>query len=110
MIRTKNTIGIFFLLLTMVACNSETPTFDTSSKETKKQSIQMMAATMKPDERMRLQKVLAGIYTIGALASLGGKQSEEEIFSLIDSKLNGKTAVEIFTFANELKRRLKSDK
>jgi len=81
------------------------PTLDTSSDETMKESVQKIMADLSKDDQKRFKETLTGIYMIGALASLGG--DAEDVKEKINAKLNGKTAEEIFQFADELKQEMK---
>ena len=81
------------------------PTFDTSSDETIKESLQEIIADLSKDDQERFKKTLTNIYMFGALADFG--DNAEDTTEKINSILNGKTADEIFQFANELKQKVK---
>ena len=91
------------IILMLSGCGE--PTFDTSSDETIKESLQEIIADLSKDDQERFKKTLTSIYMFGALANFG--DNAEDTKEKINSILNGKTADEIFQFANELKQKVK---
>ena len=91
------------IILMLSGCGE--PTFDTSSDETIKESLQEIIADLSKDDQERFKKTLTNIYMFGALADFG--DNAEDTTEKINSILNGKTADEIFQFANELKQKVK---
>ena len=96
------TVGLAISLL--AACGD--PKLDTSTDETMKSSIQSITAELSPEDQERFKKAITGIYMLGALASMGEDKSTEEIQASINSKLDGKTAAEIFEVADEIRQKM----
>ena len=97
-------LGLMISLLT--ACGE--PKLDTSSEETMKASIKNIMAELSPEEQNKFKKTLTGIYMLGAMAHLGDSASAEEAQAKVNAKLDGKTAKEGFTMAEEIRERMKN--
>lgn len=98
--------GVMITLLT--ACGK--PKLDTSSDEAMKASIQEIMTELSPKDKQNFEKAITGIYVLGAMASLGKNVSVEQAKENINTKLNGKTAEDIFIMANEIREKMNGDK
>ena len=83
------------------------PTLDTSSDEAMKESVQEIMADLSEEDQKRFKKTLTGIYMLAALSSMGDGNSEDAK-AKINAKLDGKTAEEVFQFAEEIKKKMKN--
>jgi adenylate cyclase len=99
-------ILVVLLISLVTACG--TPKLDTSTDETIETSAQNIMSELSIEDQERFKKSLVGIYTIGALSSMGSNKSADEIQSSVNAKLNGKTAEEIFKLAEEISQKMKS--
>ncbi|OOE57263.1 DUF6694 family lipoprotein [Salinivibrio sp. IB282] len=81
------------------------PTLDTSSDETMKESVQKIMTDLSKEDQERFKKTLTGIY-MGTLASLDG--DAEDAKEEVNENLHGKTAEEVFQYADELKQKMEN--
>ena len=99
-------LSITLLVSLLTACGD--PKLDTSTDETMKSSVQNMMSELSPEDKNKFKKTITGIYMIGALSSIRSNKSPEEIKASINSKLNGKTVVEIFEMADKIREKIKN--
>ena len=98
--------SIVVLALLLTACGDE-PKIDGSSKDAMKKSVHKIMEELPDEKKEKFQKTLTGIFMLGALSSMGSNHSEDEIQAKILSKLDGKTADDIFKMGAELKEKMK---
>lgn len=104
MTKTIKFLALGFAISLLAACGE--PKLDTSTDETMKSSVQNIMAELSPEDQEKFKKTITGIYMIGALASMGEGKSTEEIKESINSKLDDKTAIEIFEVADEIRQKM----
>lgn len=92
--------------LTLLLSGCSEPTLDTSSKQALSDSGKEIMATLSEEDQERFKETIAGIYMLGAFASLGNDGNMDEIKARIDEKLHGKTAEEIFQIADEIEQQM----
>ena len=100
----KYTLSITLLMLIallLTACGD--PTLDGSSDEAMKKSVQIILEELPDEKKERFKEILSGIYELGTLAYEGSNQSKDEVQAIINSKLEGKTANDIFYMIDEIK-------
>ncbi|OUR63639.1 hypothetical protein A9Q79_09875 [Methylophaga sp. 42_25_T18] len=93
--------SLILVALLLTACGD--PKIDASSDEAMKKSIQAIKEKLTEEKKEEFKEALFGIYMSGALASMGGDKSEEEVQAAILANLDGKTADDLFAMVKELK-------
>jgi len=101
---TLKAVSLIFAALLLTACGD--PKLDGSSDEAMKKSVQKVMAKLPDEKKEEFKKTLTGIYMLGALASMGGDKSKDEVQAAITAKLDGKTADDVFAMAAEIKEKM----
>lgn len=94
---TKYLLIVMFTSL-ITACGS--PELNTSTDETIMSSMQDIMSELSPEDQEKFLISLTEIYMNSAMSSIGSNKSPEEMKLSVNSKLDGKTAKEIFDLAN----------
>ena len=98
-------LAIVAMVSALAACGE--PTLDTSSDQAMKESVQKIMSELPADQKKQFKTTLTAMYTLAIFgrAAQGGTAAEGK--ALIDKKLNGKTAKEIFAIADEVRKKMK---
>ncbi|MDH5181088.1 MAG: hypothetical protein OEY07_15555 [Gammaproteobacteria bacterium] len=95
------------LVITLGAGCSKEPTFDATSDDTIKSSVQQMMANMSDAEKKNFQETFQGLLFLAAMANLNKNKSEEAMKKEIFSAFHGKTASEIMKLAEDFQKEVK---
>ncbi len=93
--------SIALIAITLTACGKAK--LDTTSKEAMNESSKKVMAELSPEDQERFQMTLLSIYMSKALSNLDNPKEAEKAMLEVNADLNGKTAEEIFEYAEKLK-------
>jgi hypothetical protein len=93
---------IALIAITLTACGKAK--LDTSSKEAMNESSKKVMAELSPEDQERFQMTLLTIYMSKALSNLNNPEEAEKAMLEVNDELNGKTAEEIFKYAEKLQK------
>ncbi len=94
--------SIALIAITLTACGKAK--LDTTSKEAMNESSKKVMAELSPEDQERFQMTLLSIYMSQALSNLDNPEDAEKAILEVNAELNGKTAEEVFKYAEELKK------
>ena len=99
-------LAIALMAVFIAACSGGEPTMDTSSDKAMESSYTEVAESLSDEKRRKFDEALTSVYMEGALNHMESDMSEDEIMDRVNENVDGKTADEIISMAEDSEERI----